>query len=140
MQKTQTMKNVNIIVERGKDGIAIYTEDAQVSGFGSTIKEAEEDFRISAKLLVESATESSFTYNTNLAGEYELAFSFDVRSFLEYYSSILTRSALSRLTGINERQLGHYIQGVSKPRKSQIEKIEQALHNLGNELSSISLM
>ena len=134
------METINVIVERGKDGIAIYTEDAQISGFGENLKEAEKDFRESANLLAESAKENGFVPAHKITDGYALNFMFDVQSFLAYYSTILSRSALSRLTGINERQLGHYIQGVAKPRRPQIEKIEQALHNLGHELSSISLI
>ncbi|MBP5650434.1 MAG: hypothetical protein J6X01_05085 [Bacteroidales bacterium] len=33
-------------------------------------------------------------------------------------------SALSRITGINERQLWHYAAGVHKPRRKQAEKIQ----------------
>jgi hypothetical protein len=51
---------------------------------------------------------------------------------------ILTRAALSRMTGINQRQLGHYICGRSKPRKLQSEKIINALHALGKELQAIT--
>ena len=44
-----------------------------------------------------------------------------------------------RLTGINERQLGHYICGRSKPRQPQCAKIVNALHDLGNELQAITI-
>jgi hypothetical protein len=46
---------------------------------------------------------------------------------------------LSALYAINERQLGHYICGRSKPRKEQQTKIINALHQLGNELLSVSV-
>ena len=54
--------------------------------------------------------------------------------------NVKTRAALSRLTGINEKQLGHYIQGLHKPRKDKSEKIEKALHSLGQELLSVELV
>lgn len=69
---------------------------------------------------------------------YTLAYKWDVESLLEYYKGIFTKSALERMTGINQIQLGHYAAGRSKPRKPQIEKIEKALHRLGEELCTIS--
>ena len=75
-----------------------------------------------------------------LKEDIELIFVFETQSFLEYYDSIFTRAALSRLTGINEKQLGHYMQGLHKPRKDKAEKIEKALHNLGEELLSVALV
>jgi hypothetical protein len=71
--------------------------------------------------------------------EYEFDYKWDVESLLYYYDGIITRSALEKLTGINQRQLGHYATGRSKPRPIQSKKIEKALHNLGDELNSISL-
>jgi predicted transcriptional regulator len=55
------------------------------------------------------------------------------------YKGIFTRAALERITGINQTQLGHYAAGRSKPRIMQVKKIEKALHELGEELSTISL-
>ncbi len=69
--------------------------------------------------------------------DYELIFIFDAESLLTYYKGVFTKSALMRLTGINQQQLHHYSKGLKKPRQTQIKKIENALHKLGNELLSI---
>ena len=53
---------------------------------------------------------------------------------LEYYSGIITPTALGRLSGIHPKQLWAYQHGISKPRKKQVAKIESALHKLGREL------
>ena len=71
---------------------------------------------------------------------YELVFRMDIQSLLYCYDKILTRAALSRMTGINQRQLGHYICGRSKPRKPQSERIVNALHALGRELQAIAVV
>jgi predicted RNase H-like HicB family nuclease len=69
---------------------------------------------------------------------YKLIYKWSIESLLLYYKGVLTLSALERITGINQTQLGHYAAGRSVPRKKQVEKIERSLHHLGNELSSIS--
>lgn len=69
---------------------------------------------------------------------YKLVYKWSIESILLYYKGVLTLSALERITGINQTQLGHYAAGRSIPRKKQVEKIEQSLHHLGDELSSIS--
>lgn len=71
--------------------------------------------------------------------DYSYVFKWEVESLLEYYRGILSLAALERITGINQTQLGHYAAGRSKPRKQQVQRIEQALHHLGQELSAISL-
>ena len=55
------------------------------------------------------------------------------------YCKIFTKSALEHLTGINQKQLWHYANGLSKPRPAQVKKIERALHQLGEELISLEL-
>ena len=77
-------------------------------------------------------------YPTVFDNDYKLLFKMDIQSLLYCYDKIITRAALSRLTGINQRQLGHYICGRSKPRKPQSEKIVNALHELGKELQSVT--
>lgn len=61
-------------------------------------------------------------------------------TFINYYSSIFTKAALSRITGINERQLWHYAAGVHKPHKQQLEKIQKGIDALAEELSAIDLV
>ena len=46
----------------------------------------------------------------------------------------------SRITGINERQLWHYAAGVHRPRKAQLEKIQNGINALSKELSVIDLV
>ena len=74
-----------------------------------------------------------------LKGGYQLEFKMDVKSFLNVYCGIFTKSALERLTGIHQKQLWHYAKGKSVPRQTQVTKIETALHNLGKELLAIRL-
>lgn len=64
---------------------------------------------------------------------------FDAQSLLKYYEGVITNAALERLTGINKKQLWNYANGKSRPRKQALEKIEKALHGLGEELMEISL-
>lgn len=86
---------------------------------------------------VECAKEDNEEYPEVFDHVYELLFKMDIQSLLYCYDKILTRAALSRLTGINERQLGHYICGRSKPRPAQSGKIVNALHALGKELQAV---
>lgn len=129
--------DIKIIIEKSKDHFSAYAENVDgIYGAGSTIEEVKQS--------IEDAISIFKEYNNDIPAilkkEYKLVFVFDTQSFLEYYGSIFTRAALSRLTGINEKQLGHYIQGLHKPRKDKAVKIEKALHGLGNELLSVELV
>lgn len=72
-------------------------------------------------------------------GEYELEFRLTTEALLIAYSDIFTKAALSRITGINQRQLWHYASGMRKPRPAQRKRIEDGLHKLGAELLRIGI-
>lgn len=72
-------------------------------------------------------------------GEYELDFILSTGALLQAYSGIFTKAALSRITGINERQLWHYAAGVRKPRSAQARRIQEGINRLGRELMSLQV-
>ncbi len=72
-----------------------------------------------------------------LQGEYELEFELNTQALLHYFEGILTRSALARVTGINERQLGHYATGHRNPRPAQRLKIIEGIRRIGNEFNAV---
>lgn len=72
-------------------------------------------------------------------GKYELTFKFDAESLINYYKGIFNAPALSRLTGINEKQIHHYASGHRKPRPEMSKKFEKAFHELGKELMAVQL-
>jgi hypothetical protein len=50
---------------------------------------------------------------------------------------LVSLSALSQISGINQRQLSHYLNGTSNPRKEQEEKIICGMRELGKELQMV---
>lgn len=72
-----------------------------------------------------------------LLGEYEIEYEMTVQALIHRFDKIISRAAMSRITGINERQLGHYMSGFRHPKAAQKEKIVEGLHRLGHELISV---
>lgn len=62
---------------------------------------------------------------------YELDFELDTSALLKHYSGVVSIKVISRETGINERQLGHYISGFRKPKADKRERIVQGLRAIG---------
>ncbi|TFD92566.1 type II toxin-antitoxin system HicB family antitoxin [Dysgonomonas capnocytophagoides] len=91
------------------------------------------------ELHIEGSLEDNDPIPDILKGEYELDFHFSAEALLNYYSNIFTKAALSRITGINERQLWFYAAGKRSPRPEQRKRIEDGLHKLGRELLTISV-
>lgn len=130
------MRKVNVIVEYAGKNLSAYIEDAPVMTVGNTLEEVEKNIREAVDFYLEN---NPYPCET-LQGDIELNFKIDTPTFINYYSNVFTKAALSRITGINERQLWHYAAGVHKPRKSQVEKMQRGIGALTKELASISLL
>lgn len=134
------MKTVEVIVEHAGNNLSAYIEGAPVITVGNDVKEIEKNMKDAVELYLESCQEMNIDPVEVLQGEFTLKFKIDAATFINYYSSIFTKAALSRITGINERQLWHYAAGVHKPRKQQLEKIQKGINALTEELAAINLL
>lgn len=106
---------------------------------GSTFTEVKDNLMEAINVFIETCKETGCELPKELQDDYRIEFKMDVRSLLSLYTGIFTKSGLERLTGINQKQLWHYANGNSVPRRAQVLKIEKALHNLGAELLSLHL-
>ncbi len=106
---------------------------------GSTLKEVKDNIEDAIQLHVESSLEDGDPIPDVFKKEYKIIYKLSPEALLNAYSDIFTKAALSRITGINERQLWHYAAGMRKPRPTQIRKIEEGLHHLADELKAITL-
>ena len=129
------MKTIEVIVEFAGKNLSAYIEGVPVITVGNDLREIEHNMREAIELYLEDNPNPC----ERLKDDYDMKFRIDTATFLKYYSGIFTKAALSRITGINERQLWHYAAGVHKPRKKQAEKIQNGIHSLTKELESISL-
>lgn len=104
---------------------------------GDSVAEVKADVLEAIRLI--KATQPIDEWPEPIKGEFEIVWHFDTQSLLHYYQGILSNAALERLTGINQKQLWNYANGISKPREKARKRIEDALHSLGRELISFSL-
>jgi predicted RNase H-like HicB family nuclease len=88
---------------------------------------------------VDGMKEDNDEYSSVFDGEHEFVYKLSTEALINELSGIFTKAALSRLTGINERELWHYAAGVRRPRLVQRKRIVDGLHKLGNEFLSIDL-
>lgn len=136
------MKKVNVVIGRVNAGDYVYSvvmEAPEVpfglNGTGRTVAEAKKDFLDAYKDIVELMKEEGQQYE-----ELDFEYHYDIPSFLEYYAYALSLAGLERISGINQRQLSHYINGTSKPRKSTVERFRNNLKAFAEDLGSVDLI
>ncbi|PXV60167.1 helix-turn-helix protein [Dysgonomonas alginatilytica] len=131
------MKTIEAIIERGSDGtFGIYLGDNDLSysiiGDGETVDAALTDFKNSYSEMRDHYKEIGKEFE-----EVVFEFKYDMSSFLEYYSKVFSLAGLSRLTGVNQGQLSHYLTGHRKPSPKTVLKIETSLHEFAKEISQV---
>jgi hypothetical protein len=110
-----------------------------ILGVNGSFNQFKKELQESIAIYVEWAKEDGDEYPAVFDGEFYFEYKFDIASLLYCYNGIISRAAISRISGINEKQLGHYICGRSRPRKEQEVKIVNAFHRLGKELLAVTV-
>lgn len=133
------MSNKLIInIGASADSFGAYRENCRgIFASGDSVAETKKDVLDAIRIYKEITPEAE--WDTPIKENWPIEWHYDTQSLLKYYEGILTNAALERLTGINKKQLWNYANGVSKPRKEAREKINNALHSLGQELLELSL-
>jgi predicted RNase H-like HicB family nuclease len=133
------MKAIKATLELGQDGYAVSFDCLPtIFGFGETVEDAKED----AKAVVESYLHVLKMQNQPipevLQSDYALIFEFDMEALMKYIDGIVTKTALSKVAGINPIQLTHYSKGLKHPRPQQRRKIISGLHKIGSDLLAVA--
>jgi hypothetical protein len=131
---------VKVIIERGSDNkysayMDYYDFDFGLSGFGNTAKEAIADFYESYE-----EEKTMCAKEGKVIPELEFDIKYDVYSFLDYYSGILSKSGLEKITGVNQKQLWHYSSGKRKPKAQTVKKIQERIRDFAEELKQVQFV
>ena len=136
------MNKVKAFIERGNDGTyGVYVDlndntlNYGIIGDGNTVKEAVEDFQagyLEMKKLYENEGKRFV--------EAEFEFHYDTASFLGFYTNYFSLAGISRLTGIHQGQLSHYVNGTRNPSKKTIQKIDSCVRDFANNLSQVQFV
>ena len=132
------MRTIEAIIERAADGTYdVYCSKEIFSGAGKTIEDAKEDMKKQMAFYKKTALEEGFKYPEFLDQEYEIQYTVDSLSLMNYYvlSGLFSLAGLEKMTGINQKQLWSYLHG-TKPRKTQRNRITAGFEKLRNELNA----
>ncbi len=127
------MKKLEVRIEWTGDNFVASTE---LNGVVFTTSKKIEKIRSQFESLLKDHIKWSIEDGDDLKpyDQYELEYSYGATAVLKLLDKTLTRSAISRHTGLNQRQLGNYIQGIKKPRKSTESKIFKGLKKINKKI------
>ena len=118
------MEKIIMTIERSSDLFCAYSENCDgIWAAGETMEACKADVEESIRLIKKNLPEERWPE----------------QSFLDYYSDYLSLAGISRLTGVNQKQLSNYIHHRAKPRRKQLDRISAGIHRFANELLSFTL-
>lgn len=131
---------IKAIIETGKNlDFDIYTDDDTLGfmllGQGDTLEEAKADLMRSKEEMKSAYIEAGESFDFD---SIEFEFVFDTVSFLRY--SPFTLTGLSKVTGINSKQLSHYVTGHRKPSPKTVQRIREGVSRFAETLSHTRLI
>jgi predicted RNase H-like HicB family nuclease len=131
---------VTAIIEKSKDGFySVYVDDELpglgLNGQGLSVSEAKGEMLAALdeyKDMLKERGEELPECISNLEFEYK----YDMQSFFDYFDWINV-TKLAEKAGVNDSLLRQYKNGLAFASEKQCAKIQDCLHLLGNELSTV---
>ena len=112
-------------------------EDIACVSTGKTFDELKKNMEEGLRWHIDSMRTDGETVPAEFDGEWDLEWCFSVRALLHYTEGLVPKSAIARVTGINQQQLTHYASGYRVPRPAMRAKIIEGIHTIARQLNAI---
>lgn len=113
-------------------------EDIACVSTGRTLDEVRTNIIEALHFHVDGMIEDGDVIPAEFTGEWEFEWIFSTRALLHYTEGLVSRTAISKATGINLQQLTHYASGYRHPRPDMQKRIVEGIHKIGKELLAVS--
>ena len=136
------MEKIKVSVSWSGDNYCANAQEEYLNGViittHKTLEGVKQEFQSALQFHIEGCLEDNDKLPEWLtSGNYELEYTTEVSALLHSLDGILTRSAIARVSGINEKQIRHYASGYRRPRSLQREKIVSGIHRISKELAMV---
>ena len=133
------MKSINIYVEKAKDGTYWGTSTnapGVVSAFGESLAELKKNFAQAYLDYIEVAKEIEEDWYKEFENP-DFVYEMDLQGFFKLVPEI-SMSGIATKANINKSLLRQYASGKANASEKRLKEIEDAVHELGQELLSVS--
>lgn len=103
-----------------------------------TLEGLKEDFPQSLRWHIEGCVSDGDILPEYLVeGNYSIDYNLDAAALLRNAEVFTTMAAISRASGINQKQLSHYANGLKKPRDAQRQRIIDGLRRISAQIMAL---
>jgi predicted RNase H-like HicB family nuclease len=133
-------KSVEVYVEKAADGTYWGTTQnlpGVVTAFGNSLEELKINLQQAYSDYLETAMELNEEWIQQILQTNVFVYRLDIQALFKLIPEIKI-SSLAKKAGINESLMRQYATGKANASEERAKKIEKALHELGNELLSVT--
>ena len=127
------MERMNVIIKREENGMFLdapqHEYNVGLHGYGKTVKAAIDDLK--------QVCAEARDYCPELPTDIEFNVLYEVPSFLQEYAGLFSLAGLEKITGIHQKQLGHYLNGNKRPRPETTLRIATSLAQFRERLDQV---
>ena len=139
-QNKKKVSNIDVLVSYVNEQCIATIED--LPGFEiveDSLSEIQAGFSIALEHHLDLMRKAKVLIPDKLNDEYELYFKMNIPSLLSYYGNKFGNTNLANIINATRKQLYDYTIVKRKPRKEQVNRILDNLHELGKELLSLNI-
>ncbi len=132
------MKTIIVILEKSEGNYSAYIPALEgCIATGESLQEVKQNIEEAVEFHLDGMKKEGLDIPEVFQNDYTYVYKIDIESLFEWFSGVLTKSGISKLTGMNQSLVSQYANGMKKPGPKQTKKIEEAIHSFGEELLSI---
>jgi predicted RNase H-like HicB family nuclease len=135
------MEKLKVMIEWAGDSFSAGTGkiNGVVMATGKTVEAVKKEFESAFKFHINGSFKDGDKLPEYIVkGKYDLDFELGASAMLHLADGLISRSAISKATGINEKQLSHYITGRRVAREAQNKKIAAGIINISRQVNELS--
>lgn len=131
LKNKKTQKKLVFLVEKTETGFSSYSNEFPIFTTGKSIPELMNN--------IYEAVDFYFEDQNATIKRDDITFEIDFQQFFKHYN-LINAKHLGKKIGMNPTLLSQYVSGTKKPSIKQTQRILDGIHQIGLELSSISLL
>lgn len=138
--KLKEMKTIIVILEKSEENYSAFIPTLEgCIATGESLQKVKQNILEATEFHLDGMRLEGLDIPEAFQNGYTFVYKIDMESLFEWFSGVLTKSGISKLTGMNQSLVSQYANGLKKPGPKQTKKIQEAIHNFGEELLSIQL-
>ena len=133
------MKKVTVILEKSETGYSAYLPELPgIATTGDQFVDIRKNMEEALELYIDAVREYKEELPEILKDDYQLVYKFDVQTFFEWMSKVMSQKGLCEMSDMNESLLSQYANGIKIPGPKQLKRLESALHRFADDLHAIT--